>query len=191
MAASSASCSMATALIFRSDRPYVGRDPQALHHAGELLLRLQRNLDPAHDSWRRVRRAALWRRRLYSDLIVHTSEETRKHCIMLENCCYGYNETLILRMIHGGEFGELLYGEGAYIHDLRNELFSEAGEGLWRRTEHTLRDGNLYPSHGLGPVANYMSDQRGDRFAHIVSDRKSTRLNSSHLGISYAVFCLK
>ena len=101
--------------------------------------------------------------------IVHASEETRKHCIMLENCCYGYNETLILRMIHGGEFGELLYGEGAYIHDLRNELFSEAGEGLWRRTEHTLRDGNLYPSHGLGPVANYMSDQRGDRFAHIVS----------------------
>ena len=101
--------------------------------------------------------------------IVRTSEETRKHCMMLENCCYGYNETLILRMIHGGEFGELLYGEGAYIHDLREELFSNAGEGLWRRTEHTLRDGNLYPSHGLGPVANYMGVQRGDRFGHIVS----------------------
>ena len=101
--------------------------------------------------------------------IVRTSEETRKHCMMLENCCYGYNETLILRMIHGGEFGELLYGEGAYIHDLREELFSNAGEGLWRRTEHTLRDGNLYPSHGLGPVANYMGIQRGDRFGHIVS----------------------
>jgi predicted dehydrogenase len=70
--------------------------------------------------------------------IVRTSEEMRKHCLMLENCCYGYNETLILRMIHGGEFGDLLYGEGAYIHDLREELFSNAGEGLWRRTEHTL-----------------------------------------------------
>jgi hypothetical protein len=101
--------------------------------------------------------------------IVHTSEETRKHCMMLENCCYGANETLILRMIHGGEFGELLYGEGAYLHDLRNELFSDAGEGLWRRTEHTLRNGNLYPTHGLGPVANYMGIQRGDRFSHIVS----------------------
>jgi hypothetical protein len=101
--------------------------------------------------------------------IVRTSEETRKHCIMLENCCYGYNETLILRMVHGGEFGELLYGEGAYIHDLRDELFSNAGEGLWRRTEHTLRDGDLYPTHGLGPVANYMGIQRGDRFGHIVS----------------------
>ena len=101
--------------------------------------------------------------------IVRTSEETRKHCLMLENCCYGYNETLILRMIHGGEFGDLLYGEGAYIHDLRDELFSNAGEGLWRRTEHTLRDGNPYPTHGLGPVANYMGVQRGDRFGHIVS----------------------
>jgi predicted dehydrogenase len=101
--------------------------------------------------------------------IVQTSEQTGKHCTMLENCCYGYNETLILRMTHAGEFGDLLYGEGAYLHDLREELFSNAGEGLWRRTEHTLRDGNLYPTHGLGPVANYMGIQRGDRFAHLVS----------------------
>jgi hypothetical protein len=101
--------------------------------------------------------------------IVHTSEETRKHCLTLENCCYGYNETLILRMVHEGLFGELLYGEGAYIHDLRDELFSNAGEGLWRRTEHTERNGNLYPTHGLGPVANYMGVQRGDRFGHLVS----------------------
>jgi len=101
--------------------------------------------------------------------IMRTSEETRKHCMTLENCCYGYNETLILRMIQAGEFGELLYGEGAYIHDLREELFSGAGEGLWRRTEHTLRNGNLYPTHGLGPVANYMGIQRGDRFGSLVS----------------------
>ncbi|MDE3150193.1 MAG: Gfo/Idh/MocA family oxidoreductase [Acidobacteriota bacterium] len=101
--------------------------------------------------------------------IVNTSEATRKHCMILENCCYGYNETLILRMVHAGQFGELLYGEGAYIHDLRGILFSNAGEGLWRRTEHTLRDGNLYPTHGLGPVANYMGIQRGDRFGYLVS----------------------
>jgi len=101
--------------------------------------------------------------------IVRASEETRKHCIMLENCCYGYNETLILRMIHAGEFGDILYGEGAYLHDLRDELFSHAGEGLWRRAEHTRADGNPYPTHGLGPVANYMRIQRGDRFSHLVS----------------------
>ena len=101
--------------------------------------------------------------------LVDTSEQTRRHCIMMENCCYGYNETLVLRLIHEGLFGELLYGEGAYIHDLREELFSNKGEGLWRRTAHTLRNGNLYPTHGLGPVANYMGIQRGDRFDTLVS----------------------
>jgi predicted dehydrogenase len=101
--------------------------------------------------------------------IVNTSEATRKHCVILENCCYGYNETLILRMVHAGLFGDLLYGEGAYLHDLRDELFSKQGEGLWRRTEHTLRNGNLYPSHGLGPVCNYMGIHRGDRLGYIVS----------------------
>ena len=101
--------------------------------------------------------------------IVRASEVTRKHCIMLENCCYGYNETLILRMVQGGEFGDMLYGEGAYLHDLRDELFSHSGEGLWRRAEHTRADGNLYPTHGLGPVANYMGIQRGDRFSYLVS----------------------
>ena len=101
--------------------------------------------------------------------LVDTSEQTRRHCMMLENCCYGYNETLILRMVHEGLFGDLLYGEGAYIHDLRDELFSNKGEGLWRRTFHTKGNGNLYPTHGLGPVANYMGIQRGDRFDYVVS----------------------
>lgn len=101
--------------------------------------------------------------------LVDISERTRRHCMMLENCCYGYNETLILRMVHAGRFGDLLYGEGAYIHDLRDELFSDKGEGLWRRDFHTRWNGNLYPTHGLGPVANYMGIQRGDRFDYIVS----------------------
>ena len=101
--------------------------------------------------------------------LVDTSEQTRRHCLMLENCCYGENETLVLNMVRAGLFGDLLYGEAAYIHDLRSELFSDAGEGLWRRAIHTERDGNLYPTHGLGPVANYMSINRGDRFEYLVS----------------------
>jgi hypothetical protein len=101
--------------------------------------------------------------------LVNTSESTRHHCIMLENCCYGYNETLVLRMVRAGLLGDLLYGEGAYLHDLREELFSKQGEGLWRRTIHTERNGNLYPTHGLGPVANYMGINRGDRFDYLVS----------------------
>ena len=101
--------------------------------------------------------------------LVDTSEATRRHCVILENCCYGYNETLVLGMVRAGIFGDLLYGEAAYIHDLRKELFSNKGEGLWRRTAHTQRDGNLYPTHGLGPVANYMGINRGDRFEYLVS----------------------
>ena len=107
--------------------------------------------------------------------LVNTSEETQRHCVMLENCCYGENETMILSMVRAGLFGELLYGEAAYLHDLREELFSNKGEGLWRRTVHTERDGNLYPTHGLGPVANYMGINRGDRFDYLVSVSSPSR----------------
>jgi predicted dehydrogenase len=101
--------------------------------------------------------------------LVDTSEETRRHCMMLENCCYGYSEMLVLNMVRQGVFGTLVHGEGAYIHDLRSELFSNGGEGLWRRTERVKRNGNLYPTHGLGPVAHYMSINRGDRFETMVT----------------------
>ena len=101
--------------------------------------------------------------------LVDTSEATRRHCIMLEECCYGYTETLVLNMVRQGVLGQILYGEAAYLHDLREEMFSNQGEGLWRRAFHTLSDGNLYPTHGLGPVANYMNINRGDRFDYMVS----------------------
>ena len=101
--------------------------------------------------------------------LVDTSEKTRRHCLIMENCCYGENELLVLNMIKAGLFGDLLYGEGAYLHDLRRLLFEDASEGLWRRYPHTKRNGNLYPTHGLGPVANYMGINRGDRFDHMVS----------------------
>ncbi len=101
--------------------------------------------------------------------LVDTSESTRRHCIMLEECCYGYNETLVLNLVRKGILGHLLYGEAAYLHDLREEMFSAEGEGLWRRAFHTQSNGNLYPTHGLGPLANYMSINRGDRFDYMVS----------------------
>lgn len=101
--------------------------------------------------------------------LVDTSEKTRRHCLMLENCCYGYTELMVLNMIRDGLFGDLLHGEGAYLHDLRRLLFEDRSEGLWRRTPHTSRNGNLYPTHGLGPVANYMGINRGDRFDYLVS----------------------
>ncbi len=101
--------------------------------------------------------------------LVNTSERTRRHCIMCENCCYGENELMVLSMVRGGLLGDLLHGEGGYIHDLRRILFEDRSEGLWRRLPHTEKNGNLYPTHGLGPVANYMAIQRGDRFEYMVS----------------------
>jgi predicted dehydrogenase len=101
--------------------------------------------------------------------LVDTSERTRRHCMMLENCCYGYNELLVLNMVRDGQFGELTHGEAAYLHDLRGLLLSNRGEGLWRRFWHSRRNGNLYPTHGLGPVAHYMGINRGDRFDFLVS----------------------
>ncbi|MFD0895072.1 Gfo/Idh/MocA family oxidoreductase [Luteolibacter ambystomatis] len=101
--------------------------------------------------------------------LVDTSERTQRHCVMMENCCYGESELLVLNMVREGVFGEITHGEAAYIHDLRGMLFALGTEGDWRREYHKKYDGNLYPTHGLGPVAQYMGINRGDRFKFIVS----------------------
>jgi hypothetical protein len=101
--------------------------------------------------------------------LVDASERTRRHCMMLENCNYGYNELLVLQMVRAGLFGEIKAGGAAYNHDLRAILFENRDEGLWRRAPHTTRNGNFYPTHGLGPVAFYMDVNRGDRFDFMVS----------------------
>jgi hypothetical protein len=88
---------------------------------------------------------------------------------MMENCCYGYNELLVLTMVRAGALGTIKAGGAAYNHDLREILFENRDEGLWRRAHHTRRNSNLYPTHGLGPVANYMDINRGDRFETLVS----------------------
>ncbi|GAA0445264.1 Gfo/Idh/MocA family oxidoreductase [Streptomyces sp. NPDC046215] len=102
--------------------------------------------------------------------LVDLSERTRRHCIQLENCCYGRNEMRVLRMAHAGLFGDLLHGAGAYLHDLRALMFSPTYyEGPWRRRWHTRLKGDLYPNHGFGPVANYMDVNRGDRAVRITT----------------------
>lgn len=101
--------------------------------------------------------------------LVETSEKTRKHCMMLENCCYDFFEMLTLNMARNGMFGELVHAEGAYIHDLRDLNFSKQGyAGMWRLKEN-FRNGNLYPTHGLGPVAQCLNINRGDKMSHLVS----------------------
>src|SRR5262249_10946897 len=101
--------------------------------------------------------------------LVDTSEATRRHCVILENCCYGENELTVLGMVREGVFGEVIHAEAGYLHDLRSILTANEGEGLWRRLPHMKRNGNLYPTHGLGPVAHYLNIHCGDRFDYMVS----------------------
>lgn len=102
--------------------------------------------------------------------LVETSEQTKKHCMMLENVCYGRDELLTLNLVRKGLLGELLHGEGAYIHELRWQMKEiDHSTGSWRTGWHTRRDANLYPTHGLGPIAQYMNVNRGDRFDYLTS----------------------
>ena len=102
--------------------------------------------------------------------LVETSEKTRKHCMMLENCCYDFFELLTLNMARAGEFGELVHAEGAYIHDLLGLNFSKNGYAdMWRLKENIKHHGNVYPTHGLGPIAQCMNINRGDQFEHLTS----------------------
>lgn len=102
--------------------------------------------------------------------LVETSERTKKHCMMLENCCYDFFELLTLNMARQGFFGEIIHGEGAYLHDLLEGNF---GKGkyydMWRLKENIGRNGNLYPTHGLGPVCQIMDINRGDQMDYLVS----------------------
>lgn len=101
--------------------------------------------------------------------LVETSEKTRKHCMMMENCCYDFFELLTLNMARQGYFGEIVHGEGAYIHDLRDLMVSENGYAdMWRLKEN-VRNGNLYPTHGLGPVCQLMNINRGDQMEFLNS----------------------
>jgi predicted dehydrogenase len=102
--------------------------------------------------------------------LVETSERTKKHCMQLENCCYDFFELMTLKMAREGFFGEVLHVEGAYIHDLVWLNFDkEKGyQGMWR-LEENFRNGNLYPTHGLGPICQILNINRGDQMDFLTS----------------------
>ena len=105
--------------------------------------------------------------------LVETSERTQRHCMQLENCCYGECEMFALNLCRQGILGELVHGEGAYIHDLRTLCYKTQAEGSyynsWRLKWNVAHKGNQYPTHGLGPICQYMNINRGDRFEYLVS----------------------
>ena len=95
--------------------------------------------------------------------IINTSEKTRKHCMMMENVNYGRDEMMYLNMCRKGIIGDFLHAEAAYIHELRFQMEEQKrGTGSWRTHHYAKGRGNLYPTHGLGPVAQYMNLARGD-----------------------------
>jgi predicted dehydrogenase len=110
--------------------------------------------------------------------LVNTAEKTRKHCMMLENCCYDFYEMTTLNMAQQGLLGEIVHAEGAYIHDLRFTNFRELNitdpdnggyNDYWRLKMNEEHTGNYYPTHGLGPVAQALNLGRGDRMEYLVS----------------------
>lgn len=103
--------------------------------------------------------------------LVDAAEKNRKHCIMLENCCYDFFEMATLNMAQQNKFGEIVHVEGAYIHDLRWLQFDDTTGywNNWRLRHNTKHTGDPYPTHGLGPVSQILNIHRGDKMEFLVS----------------------
>ncbi|MDR0428308.1 MAG: Gfo/Idh/MocA family oxidoreductase [Dysgonamonadaceae bacterium] len=105
--------------------------------------------------------------------LVDTAEKMRRHCMMLENCCYDPFELTVLNMVQKGILGEIIHAEGAYIHDLRARILSnEYGKrkaGNWQTQYNAGHTGNPYPTHGLGPICQALNMHRGDKMNRLVS----------------------
>ena len=99
--------------------------------------------------------------------LVNTSERTRRHCMMLENCCYDFYELTCLNMAQQGVFGEVVHAEGSYCHNL--EPYWDNYQGDWRMTYNKDHHGDVYPTHGIGPVCQVLNIHRGDKMDVLVS----------------------
>jgi len=128
--------------------------------------------------------------------IVHTSEKTGIPYMTLENVCYRRDVMAVLNMVRQGVFGELVHAEGGYQHNLREVLFNNGkqiygggvefgpgamSEAQWRTQFNIDRDGDLYPTHGAGPVMNYLDINRGNRFTNLVSFSSKARGLASYV----------
>ena len=101
--------------------------------------------------------------------LVRVSEETGVPCMFLENCCYGQEELTLLNMIHKGLFGTIVHCEGAYAHDLRDEIGNGDINRHYRQRHFLNRNAELYPTHELGPICNYLNINRGNRMVTLTA----------------------
>lgn len=104
--------------------------------------------------------------------LVHGCEATGVSCMMLENCCYGRNELMVLNLVRQGLFGEIIHCTCGYEHYLADRLSLAQEE----RSQHNIaRCGDLYPTHGLGPIAKILNINHGNRFLTISSFASKAR----------------
>ena len=99
--------------------------------------------------------------------LINASERTRKHCVMLENCCYDFFEMTALAMAQAGVFGEIIHVEGSYHHNL--DPFWDAYWNNWRLDFNQKNRGDVYATHGLGPICQALDIHRGDRMTTLVA----------------------
>jgi predicted dehydrogenase len=107
--------------------------------------------------------------------LVKTSERTGMPCMLLENCCYGQEEMTVLNMVKKGLFGELIHAEGGYRHDLRDEVCQGRENRHYRLANYMNRNGDVYPTHDLGPIAKYMGINRGNRMVSLTATASKSR----------------
>ena len=111
--------------------------------------------------------------------LVKTSQETGKFCMFLENCCYAKNELAVFNMERQGHFGEIVHAQGGYQHDLRKEIAMGVENRHGRLRNFMNRNGELYPTHQLGPIAKLLRINRGNRMLTLTSmSSKSRGLNA-------------
>lgn len=122
--------------------------------------------------------------------LVRTHEESGTHLFFLENVCYRRDVMAVLNMVRQGMFGEMIHVECGYQHDLRGVKFNDGktpynsgvefgdkgfSEARWRTWHSVYRNGDLYPTHGIGPVAHYTNLNRGNRLTHLTSMASKSR----------------
>lgn len=124
--------------------------------------------------------------------LVRTSERTKKPCMLLENCCYGREELTIFNMVKQGLFGELVHAEGGYQHDLRDEICNGRENRHYRLANYSNRNGEVYPTHELGPIAKCLDINRGNRMLTLTATASKARglheWIKNHRGEEYDLF---
>ena len=107
--------------------------------------------------------------------LVRVSEQTGIPFMLLENCCYGREEMAVLNMVKEGLFGELIHCQCGYQHDLRSEITRGNENRHYRLNNFVHRNGDLYPTHGVGPIAKMLNINKGNRFISLVSMSSKSR----------------